>query len=184
MKANLKLTLIISLALVTSCDRQNCNIEQRDFEIDNAPMIRKVKGVNECEVNFDLYLKKNEKTLNGRLELINDAIWLIFRADKKTILFDFNLTEGAQYRVDILSEKYTMTLSKIYPKQNFVFVMSEGYYLQDTNFDIVFVVTPKEGVIGSYLSHTSGDSEIITAQRGDRLEEYIDYSEKEIVMIK
>jgi len=190
----IKIILIVAVFL-TSCGSNSCEIAFKDFNLNkSAPIIYITSRKDNCQYFYsgEFWVNNSHFISNGELFLENKVIYLALDSMKNKHLkyFDFNTEKGGSYLISFNSgRKITKTTQQEVQIEDvisvdggedvFLFRIIGGFVYEGESSDIIFFVSVKRGVIGSYVSERNNNGEIIAVERGDILRAHIDYSKKQ-----
>jgi len=182
---------LLSALFLCQCS-VNCNrIDYPKFEnADEAPYMYIVSERGECSYMIHTDMEVSGKTIktNGILTNVENAFFVegVNSNDAQVKLFDFSKKVGDAYFVDFnpgSSIETKVSVDDIIKKNDssevYLFRLTDSFSYQGHKSDLIFFVSAKRGIIGSYVSDFYNGQELVIDQRGDILLSDIDYRKKE-----
>ncbi len=192
--------IFVLLALLSSCvQKTNCFIDYLVFEdFKESPAIAIIEPAenSECDYKVALYLCISGEPIQGQgIMHYRDnsiSIRLLNPSSKYFDLFNLTSNPGDTYNVPVefdSNENGIRNSELIVKVDNKLLVSGEEIFIfrvfdfscyNDERFDLVYFVTRKSGIIGSYISKFDANQnlEFYISPRGNILPDLIDYSKK------
>lgn len=185
--------VFLMLALVSVTCSKRCAGTFKEFHSKkDAPFIHVAAKKENCNysINVDLWIDSLRYTCTGEMVADNDALYLVIDSlgSGRIRYFDFEAKEGELYEIELspigLNGKKFVSMARIDEAVDlgddrvFLFRVLNGFWYVGRRDDVVYIVSRRDGVVGSYVSSKFEGKEIVAVVRGDILKNRIDYSKK------
>jgi len=193
------LLIIVLIGTFSNCTDNDCLLTFEEFAPGETPYLYITGREDNCTYTFYGIFWANGVQLWGNGELYYKENGFILESDSLGLhnvkYFDFARRVGEHYEIEFDSlsvNRRGATFAgyierKIVDNERgeiFVFNVQDGYYMEGLRGDLVFLVSKKSGILGSYIKRLDNGQSVIIAPRGDILEGLIDYSGVEFRTVK
>ncbi|HRE65424.1 MAG TPA: hypothetical protein PLM56_12170 [Cyclobacteriaceae bacterium] len=180
----------------------DCKIEFESFPEENKPLIS-IESVNssECDYNIEIgycpssFLYFDSK---GRLRKDRNGIWVSVRepSSLEFCFFKSNAKLGSldSFKIEYLKNDFDLEvvtkktkLERIIPMEGdevFVFRVFQFFCYESDSLDVVYFLSFKKGILGSYVSYIDGSTEYYMIPKGNLFTNHIDYSKMKKGMLR
>jgi hypothetical protein len=209
MTVNLKiLHYLVFVSLLVACNAQQRE-ELKYVEFigkKKSPFISIISETNsQCEYLVNFVTRHPDTSFSDKAIMYLQGDKFLFKTlnpnSEEFCLFDLNQDLNSIRNIEISYEEdsfkgekqiYTVILeNKLKSEDNlevYVYRLKDFFYYMPDNeirkLDVVVFITQENGVIGSYISSISKDTEIVIYPAGNILEEQIDYKNKQRATLK
>ena len=181
--------ILVTITVCVSC-RESCGkIDYPAYSEPDAPLMYITSTEDSCtyRVQINLWTSTWYRLLEGELTWADNAykIRLPILGEESIRVFDFSMPVDSEYIVrfaeDVSFNAHIQWKGRIESdKSAYAFRFEHAMLEDEYDLDIVYLVCPEAGILGSYISGYFEGKETVMSPRGDLLRKYIDYSEKTI----
>ena len=195
-----KFILLIQILVFTNCQNNKKCFDDYNFESEyHRNLFIEIDSTKPSSqgcsyyVNMFINLSDSTEIHNAILYLENKQIFIKPENNNfdKFLLFDLTLEEYSKYPIKIKSKKGEYIFNSIFENKILTDIgivnqyrienlYSDHFWKTSFKCDVVFFVSEKYGIIGTYLTDENSEGiKIIISPAGNILEEYIDYTKFE-----